>query len=144
MPLPITLMAQNAKSGMELKNLSSLWKAERSLSSGGKDRLSNLDVSIEISIKSPRIEQTPATPTGAQMPRLQQRHTLQVPQAGIATLQRDMLSSSGDEGLSKNTSPTVSNRRTSMNLIRRHSRNIHSDLQLNEIPQDEDAASRAR
>jgi 1-phosphatidylinositol-4-phosphate 5-kinase len=70
---------------------------------------------------------------------LQHRHTLQVPKPGPNRGSKD-----GDEGsfASGRFSPTtaiVSGRRNSLNLYRRNTRSLHSDMPHEEIPQDEDA-----
>jgi 1-phosphatidylinositol-4-phosphate 5-kinase len=71
--------------------------------------------------------------------RLQHRHTLEVPKlsAGARPLAStdDVVTASGR--FSPNT-PT--RRRGSMSLARRATRSIHSDMHLEEVPQDEDAA----
>ncbi len=78
--------------------------------------------------------------------RLQHRHTLQVPKVSTSRGSRDFSFSnpnSSQDGTAPNSpfSPTATaNRRTSLNLARRTTRSIHSDLHLDEVPQDEDAA----
>ncbi|CAI6338447.1 unnamed protein product [Periconia digitata] len=75
--------------------------------------------------------------------RLQQRHTLEVPKVSSSSTRPrepqnttdDVVSASGR--FSPNT-PT--RRRGSMSLARRATRSIHSDMHLDEMPQDEDAA----
>lgn len=73
--------------------------------------------------------------------RLQHRHTLEVPSVsaararGLSNTTDDVVTASGR--FSPNT-PT--RRRGSMSLARRATRSIHSDMHLEEVPQDEDAA----
>ncbi|KAI9845673.1 MAG: Phosphatidylinositol-4-phosphate 5-kinase [Thelocarpon superellum] len=79
-------------------------------------------------------------------PQLRHRHTLQVPKLSTSRSSRESVRASlnptEDVGrTSGRFSPTASGpRRTSVTLGRRTTRSIHSDMHLDEIPQDEDAA----
>lgn len=76
--------------------------------------------------------------------RLQQRHTLEVPRVSTTRLSREspnradlaeVISASG-----RVTPSTPTRRRGSMTLVRRATRSLHSDMHLEDVPQDEDAA----
>ena len=85
---------------------------------------------------------TTATPSPSQHPyRLQQRHTLEVPKLS-GSRPRDSQNNGEDVvSASGRFSPTsASRRRGSMSLVRRTTRSINSDMHLDEVPQDEDAA----
>ena len=73
---------------------------------------------------------------------LQHRHTLQVPRAGSTRVSRDFSFQNGNASEDAITSavsmPGI--RRASMSLARRNTRSIHSDMFLEEIPRDTDAA----
>ncbi|KAI4161040.1 MAG: hypothetical protein LQ342_005203 [Letrouitia transgressa] len=78
--------------------------------------------------------------------RLQHRHTLQVPRLSTGRTSRDFslpINTTSDE-MSADTerlSPTIAGpSRGSISLARRPTRSIHSDMYLDEIPQDEDMA----
>lgn len=73
--------------------------------------------------------------------RLQQRHTLEVPKLSTSR-PRDSQNNTDDVvSASGRFSPTsASRRRGSMSLVRRTTRSINSDMHLDEVPQDEDAA----
>ncbi|KAI9676844.1 MAG: Phosphatidylinositol-4-phosphate 5-kinase [Caeruleum heppii] len=79
-------------------------------------------------------------------PPLKHRHTLQVPRLSTSRTSRDFsapISTSSGDILSPSGrfSPTASSaRRGSLTLGRRTTRSIHSDLHVDEVPQDEDAA----
>ena len=78
-------------------------------------------------------------------PRLQHRHTLQVPRVSTSRTSRDLSSpikrSSEDaDGELERLSPTHGIGRGSMSLARRPTRSIQSDMNLDEIPQDSDTA----
>ena len=82
-------------------------------------------------------------PSPAEPPyRLQHRHTLEVPSVSQARAQGlrnnpdDVVSASGR--FSPVNTPT--RRRGSMSLARRATRSVHSDMHLDDVPQDEDAA----
>ncbi|OCK86178.1 SAICAR synthase-like protein [Lepidopterella palustris CBS 459.81] len=76
--------------------------------------------------------------------RLQHRHTLEVPKASTSRTSRELQGTSTSDDVilaSGRFSPnTPSRRRGSMTLARRTTRSIHSDMHLEEVPQDEDAA----
>ncbi|KAH6637516.1 hypothetical protein C7974DRAFT_432424 [Boeremia exigua] len=83
-----------------------------------------------------------ASPSPAQPPyRLQQRHTLEVPKLS-GSRPRDSQNNTDDVvTASGRFSPTsASRRRGSMSLVRRTTRSINSDMHLDEVPQDDDAA----
>ena len=76
--------------------------------------------------------------------RLQHRHTLQVPRINGTRGSREFPWSNGetsDVTLNGSTSPTTGTvRRGSLSLIRRTTRSVHSDMNLDEIPQDGEMA----
>ncbi|MCJ1404880.1 Phosphatidylinositol-4-phosphate 5-kinase [Xylographa trunciseda] len=78
------------------------------------------------------------------IPRLQHRHTLQVPRVNTTRGSRDFSFANGDatdEGFSSSVSPTTASaRRGSLSLARRTTRSMHSDLNIDEIPQDGEVA----
>jgi 1-phosphatidylinositol-4-phosphate 5-kinase len=81
----------------------------------------------------------------AERHRLTQRHTLQVPKLAPTRSSRDFSLSNPDTSEDAlgggRFSPTVERaRRASLGLVRRTTRSIHSDLYLDDVPQDEDAA----
>lgn len=89
----------------------------------------------------------------SEAPKLTHRHTLQVPKSNIATgrTSRDFSFSAGpsEEALSTTGrfSPTrdqyeasIRHRRASLGLVRRTTRSMQSDVHLDEVPPDEDAA----
>ena len=76
--------------------------------------------------------------------RSSQRHTLEVPRVATSRLSREspnrsdlaeVISASG-----RVTPSTPTRRRGSVTLVRRATRSLHSDMHLDDIPQDEDAA----
>ena len=73
--------------------------------------------------------------------RLQHRHTLEVPKLS-ASRARDAPNNTDDVvTASGRFSPTTDRRRrASMTLVRRNTRSVNSDMHLDEVPQDEDAA----
>ncbi|KAI9816585.1 MAG: Phosphatidylinositol-4-phosphate 5-kinase [Pycnora praestabilis] len=79
-------------------------------------------------------------------PRLQHRHTLQVPKLSTSRTSRDFSTANPNtsEDIVSNSgrfSPTgPGGRRTSITLGRRVTRSIHSDMHIDEIPPDDDAA----
>lgn len=94
-----------------------------------------------------RVSSPPAfnhnTPSPAEAPyRLQHRHTLEVPSVSQARAQG--LRSNADDVVSASGrfSPvnTPTRRRGSMSLARRATRSVNSDMHLDDVPQDEDAA----
>ncbi|PVI07027.1 SAICAR synthase-like protein [Periconia macrospinosa] len=73
--------------------------------------------------------------------RLQHRHTLEVPKASSARPREPQNTTDDVVTASGRFSPnTPTRRRGSMSLARRATRSIHSDMHLDEVPQDEDAA----
>ena len=75
--------------------------------------------------------------------RLQHRHTLQVPKAGATRGSRDFsfqYGNASEDAITSALSPGSGTRRGSTSLVRRTTRSIHSDMFLEEIPQDADAA----
>ncbi|KAL8925128.1 MAG: hypothetical protein Q9208_003633 [Pyrenodesmia sp. 3 TL-2023] len=85
-----------------------------------------------------------ATPVHPGAVRLQHRHTLQVPKLSTGRTSRDFLqpmSSSPEKGPgdAERLSPTHAGR-GSLSLGRRPTRSIHSDMHLDEVPQDDDMA----
>ncbi|KAF2685743.1 SAICAR synthase-like protein [Lentithecium fluviatile CBS 122367] len=99
--------------------------------------------SLEVPNAAYRVSSPPAFNRNSNPPeqpyRLQHRHTLEVPKVSTGTRSHnstdDVVTASGR--FSPNT-PT--RRRGSMSLARRTTRSIHSDMHLEEVPQDEDAA----
>lgn len=93
---------------------------------------------------NPSASSTPALPRPAD--RLTQRHTLEVPKLAPVRTSRDGSepTTSMDGAVVSATgrfSPsTPSRRRASLQLHRRQTRSIHSELHMDDIPQDEDAA----
>ena len=85
---------------------------------------------------------TTATPSPSQHPyRLQQRHTLEVPKLSTAPRRESQNNTDDVVTASGRFSPTsASRRRGSMSLVRRTTRSVNSDMHLDEVPQDEDAA----
>lgn len=85
-----------------------------------------------------------STPVHPGAVRLQHRHTLQVPKLSTGRTSRDFLqpmSSSPEKGPgdAERLSPTHAGR-GSLSLGRRPTRSIHSDMHLDEVPQDDDMA----
>ena len=82
------------------------------------------------------------------LPKLSHRHTLQVPKISTAAgrSSRDFSFSAHPEseeisaGAGRFSPTTPGHRRASLSLIRRPTRSLASDLHLDEVPQDEDAA----
>jgi len=75
--------------------------------------------------------------------RLQHRHTLQVPKASTGRGSREFSWANGDASddvLSVASPSTAAARRGSLSLARRTTRSIHSDMYLEEIPQDGEVA----
>lgn len=93
-----------------------------------------------------RVSSPPAfnhsAPSPSQHPyRLQQRHTLEVPKLSTSRA-RDAQNNTDDVvSASGRFSPTAGGRRRgSMSLVRRTTRSVNSDMPLEEVPQDEEAA----
>jgi 1-phosphatidylinositol-4-phosphate 5-kinase len=86
------------------------------------------------------INPTIAALQGPPHSRLQHRHTLEVPKVNTARLSKDFQQPSSDEATASGRfSPaTPTRRRASLTLARRATRSIHSQINLEEIPQDED------
>ncbi|KAH8903295.1 SAICAR synthase-like protein [Coniochaeta sp. PMI_546] len=88
---------------------------------------------------------TPAPPTasGALQPPpgagLKHRHTLEVPKVTPARGSRDGVETGFASGRFSPTTATTGARRTSLSLVRRNTRSLHSDLPRDEIIPDEDA-----
>lgn len=86
-----------------------------------------------------------ASPSPSQLPiRGPQRHTLEVPRASTARSRDTQTTHNSTDDVVTATgrfSPnTPTRRRGSMSLVRRTTRSINSDMHLDEVPQDEDAA----
>ncbi|KAH8724545.1 hypothetical protein GQ44DRAFT_617925 [Phaeosphaeriaceae sp. PMI808] len=101
---------------------------------------------LDVPNSAHRVSSPPAfnhnTPTSSPHPyRLQQRHTLEVPKVSTART-RDTQNNTDDVvSASGRFSPTAGGRRRgSMSLVRRTTRSINSDMPLEEVPQDDDAA----
>lgn len=86
-----------------------------------------------------------------QPPRLQHRHTLEVPRGSSSRLSRDtagsgfdgeVISASGRSSFSPNPN-TPTRRRASVTLVRRVTRSLNSDVHLDEVSQDLEAAQYA-
>lgn len=88
----------------------------------------------------PLAHSTTATPlTHPGSAQLQHRHTLQVPKVGTGRSSRDGDDAIYSSGRFSPTSVAASARRGSLNLNRRNTQSIHSNMPHEEIPQDEDA-----
>ena len=113
------------------------------------------DVRLTYRLSSPPIYDSPkpGSPVGPLVapvhpgnPRIQHRHTLEVPKPATTRKSRDFSWSNpnGSEDAfttsSHHTPATPSARRESLSLARRTTRSIHSDMYLDEIPQDGDVA----
>lgn len=114
---------------------------------GGSDNLS-LHVPSSTSthrVSSPPTFNHPAPSPTSQLPiRGPQRHTLEVPRASTARSRDTQATHHSTDDVVTATgrfSPnTPTRRRGSMSLVRRTTRSINSDMHLDEVPQDEDAA----
>jgi 1-phosphatidylinositol-4-phosphate 5-kinase len=105
--------------------------------------------SLQVPAQPHRVSSPPAfnhnnnnNPSPAQPPhRLQQRHTLEVPKLQTARA-RDSQNNTDDViTASGRFSPSTPHRRRgSMSLVRRTTRSVNSDMHLDEVPQDDDAA----
>ncbi|PGH12282.1 hypothetical protein AJ80_06796 [Polytolypa hystricis UAMH7299] len=91
--------------------------------------------------------ESPASPSHPTSPKLVHRHTLQVPKFSSGRKpSRESSSTNVDPsddsiaGSDRLSSPSTGLRRPSLSLARRTTRSINSDLHLDEVPQDEDAA----
>lgn len=112
---------------------------------------SDVDGSLRVPNQPNRISSPPALQkdnsnalTLSPSNRLQQRHTLEVPRVSTTRLSREspnradlaeVISASG-----RVTPSTPTRRRGSMTLVRRATRSLHSDMHLDDVTQDEDAA----
>ncbi|KAI9888355.1 MAG: Phosphatidylinositol-4-phosphate 5-kinase [Vezdaea aestivalis] len=87
-------------------------------------------------------QRTTGSSSNPNPPQLKHRHTLQVPKLNPPRTSREVTPSAEDTNASAGRfSPTTSGpRRASVSLGRRVTRSIHSDMHLEEVPQDEDAA----
>lgn len=96
-------------------------------------------------VSSPPTFNHPAPSPSSQLPiRGPQRHTLEVPRASTARSRDTQQTHTSTDDVVTATgrfSPnTGTRRRGSMSLVRRTTRSINSDMHLDEVPQDEDAA----
>ena len=87
---------------------------------------------------------TSSLPPHPGIARLQHRHTLQVPKASGSRGSRDFSWTNGngsEEAFSSSVSPSMAGvRRGSLNLARRTTQSIHSDMHLEQVTQDGDLA----
>jgi len=93
--------------------------------------------------QSPAPASSTSTLQHAGIVRLQHRHTLQVPRASTGRGSREFSWANGDtvdDVLSTASPSTAAARRGSLSLARRTTRSIHSDMYLEEIPQDGEVA----
>ncbi|CAO2656451.1 Nn.00g052540.m01.CDS01 [Neocucurbitaria sp. VM-36] len=101
---------------------------------------------LQVPTQPHRVSSPPAfnhtAPGPAQHPyRLQQRHTLEVPKLATSRARESQNNTDDVISASGRFSPTTPQRRRgSMSLVRRTTRSIHSDMHLDEVPQDDDAA----
>ncbi|KAF2791364.1 SAICAR synthase-like protein [Melanomma pulvis-pyrius CBS 109.77] len=106
------------------------------------------DASLHVPNSTYRVSSPPAfnhtSPAPSSQPyRLQHRHTLEVPKASSTRARDFQTPNSTDDVVSASGrfSPnTPTRRRGSLSLARRTTRSIHSDMHLEEVPQDEEAA----
>ncbi|KAF2176334.1 SAICAR synthase-like protein [Zopfia rhizophila CBS 207.26] len=106
------------------------------------------DANLQVPNSTYRVSSPPAfnhnSPASQQHPyRLQHRHTLEVPKVSTSRARDFQNQNSTDDVVtaSGRFSPnTPTRRRGSMSLARRATRSIHSDMHLEEVPQDEDVA----
>ncbi|KAF2144609.1 uncharacterized protein K452DRAFT_306414 [Aplosporella prunicola CBS 121167] len=91
---------------------------------------------------APGSSSTASNAAAANAPRLQQRHTLEVPKANNPRSSRDVPRTSDDvvTATGRFSPNTPTRRRGSMSLVRRPTRSMNSDVHLDEVPTDEDAA----
>lgn len=101
---------------------------------------------LQVPTSAHRVSSPPAfnhnAPSPSQHPyRLQQRHTLEVPKLATARARDSQNNTDDVVSASGRFSPTAGGRRRgSMSLVRRTTRSVNSDMPLDEVPQDEDAA----
>jgi 1-phosphatidylinositol-4-phosphate 5-kinase len=90
----------------------------------------------------PAFNRTIPAPSPSQHPyRLQQRHTLEVPKLATARARDPQTNTDDVVTASGRFSPTADRRRRgSMSLVRRTTRSVNSDVHLDEVPQDDEAA----
>jgi 1-phosphatidylinositol-4-phosphate 5-kinase len=121
--------------------------AKNSSESANPHNPHTIDASLQVPNSTPapyRVSSPPAfnhtTPAASQPYRLQHRHTLEVPKVSTSRA-RDLQNSTDDVATATGRfSPqTPTRRRGSMSLARRATRSIHSDMHLEEPPQDDDA-----
>jgi len=103
-----------------------------------------LDTRAAINRRSSPIPHGPVVPPSpsSSHPGLQHRHTLQVPAISSPTNNRDFSFSTAtgtDDGVNRTVSPIIGSRRASFGINRRTTRSMHSEMHLEEIPQDADA-----
>jgi 1-phosphatidylinositol-4-phosphate 5-kinase len=110
---------------------------------------SSSDASLQVPNSSYRVSSPAAFNHSSPAPgpppnRAQQRHTLEVPRASTARSRDTQTSHNSADDVVTATgrfSPnTPTRRRGSMSLVRRTTRSVNSDMHLEEVPQDEDAA----
>lgn len=127
-------------------------------SAAARDRRSSADAGLRIPVTAHRVSSPPvfqreavglgtggssSTLASQAPPRLQHRHTLEVPKVSTTRSSKDLpgITSSDDVLTTGRFSPaTPTRRRGSISLVRRGTRSIQSDMPLEEVPQDEDAA----
>lgn len=121
---------------------------ENSLQVASDDRMLRVPHSSHRASSPPAFSQTSSlspAPSANPPNRLVHRHTLEVPKASSRN-SKDGQSLAGDDAVASATgrfSPstnTPSRRRGSAQLVRRATRSINSDMHLDEVPQDDDAA----
>ncbi|KAH7085646.1 hypothetical protein BKA63DRAFT_22453 [Paraphoma chrysanthemicola] len=101
---------------------------------------------LQVPTSAHRVSSPPAfnhnAPAPSQHPyRLQQRHTLEVPKLSTSRARETQNNTEDVVSASGRFSPTTGGRRRgSMSLVRRTTRSINSDMHLDDVPQDEDAA----
>ena len=137
-------------------NLASSFTGEASMQASGTHAAisNNLQINNKAynPANAPNIAPNPLTAPGPSKsllqptaPRLQHRHTLQVPRLATGRVSRDFSSPvktsyEDADGDIERFSPTHGGGRGSASLGRRPTRSIHSDMYLDEIPQDGDTA----
>ncbi|KAJ4365909.1 Phosphatidylinositol-4-phosphate 5-kinase [Neocucurbitaria cava] len=105
-----------------------------------------MTTNLHVPTQPHRVSSPPAfnhnAPGPAQHPyRLQQRHTLEVPKLATSRAREPQNNTEDVISASGRFSPTTPQRRRgSMSLVRRTTRSVNSDMHLDEVPQDDDAA----
>ena len=92
---------------------------------------------------SPLDSTTPPSPKHPGALRLQHRHTLQVPKLTTSRNSRDFHTSNSnasEDAISSGVSPSTALRRGSLSLVRRATRSVHSEMYMDDVTQDADAA----